>query len=637
MRYKNNKLALPKEIYAAQLKKINAVALSQREIDIIACILSGRSAKGIANFLSISYKTVQVHALNAMKKLGCTSRESMIALVEKSDQFIPLKEYYLSLLTYSTFEKCLKEVAKLGSGSKRTCIITYWKIIDSPFFHHLKDHLTLAGMSILLEVREKKQPFSQLLQEARHDIYTLYALPHAWVGRFQTESNEDLRQLSQESPEYQRNILFLLWETEKLREIPQEIKKFDHLDITQQENYYFSVFAILKKILPNLELDAIFAQFEKAAVQHNPSIHVPPPLPTEDRLEEVDKKKEERVLATIKVLVPRKLGYVLAGTLSVGLLFLLVLNQNHTTTSRDKKSNPIHYQNESLARGDLLDHSVQSDLVIPAAPILLNRLELINQINDQFKQQTGQIRTVVLLGMGGSGKTTLARQYARSKETPVVWEINADTQISLVESLENLAYALSQTVEDKKALRGLMDIRNPKEREEKILFFLKERLKSYSNWFLIFDNVEKFSDIQKYFPFDSKIWGKGEILVTTQNENIPNNRHFSYMVKVGELSSEEKLDLFTKIMSNSDASSLTADQKEQSQRLLNEISSFPLDVSVAAHYLKVTNINYLKYLDNINKYKNDFDNLQSNILKEVGNYTKTRYGIITLSLKKIID
>ena len=35
MPYKNNTLVLPQEIYETQLKKINAAALSQREIDII--------------------------------------------------------------------------------------------------------------------------------------------------------------------------------------------------------------------------------------------------------------------------------------------------------------------------------------------------------------------------------------------------------------------------------------------------------------------------------------------------------------------------------------------------------------------------------------------------------------------------
>ena len=43
------------------------------------------------------------------------------------------------------------------------------------------------------------------------------------------------------------------------------------------------------------------------------------------------------------------------------------------------------------------------------------------------------------------------------------------------------------------------------------------------------------------------------------------------------------------------------------------------------------------YLENMLKYNKDFSNVQEKILQETGDYPKTRYGIITFSLKHLID
>ena len=76
---------------------------------------------------------------------------------------------------------------------------------------------------------------------------------------------------------------------------------------------------------------------------------------------------------------------------------------------------------------------------------------------------------------------------------------------------------------------------------------------------------------------------------------------------------------------------------EKAKKFLSQISPFPLDVSVAAYYIKATNVSYENYLENMVKYSADFSNVQEKILQEAGDYTKTRYGIITLSLKELFD
>ena len=151
--------------------------------------------------------------------------------------------------------------------------------------------------------------------------------------------------------------------------------------------------------------------------------------------------------------------------------------------------------------------ALRSDLILPTNSVFLDRPELTQDINTKLINQKG-IQTIALVGPGGSGKTTLARQYAHQQKENVIWEINAETHESLRASFENLAQALSQTEEDKKELRGLLEIKDPTKREENILQFVKKHLSSTPNWVLIYDNVENFSNIQDYFPQDYVTWGE---------------------------------------------------------------------------------------------------------------------------------
>ena len=60
---------LPQEIYSSSLEEISNVRFSQREIDILACLVHGRTPKKIASLLSIAPKTVASHIRNIMLKM----------------------------------------------------------------------------------------------------------------------------------------------------------------------------------------------------------------------------------------------------------------------------------------------------------------------------------------------------------------------------------------------------------------------------------------------------------------------------------------------------------------------------------------------------------------------------------------
>lgn len=75
--------------------------LTQRERDIIACIISGKSSKVIACILNISPRTVETHLYNLMRKLEIVSRQELIEYVEKSTHYNEFKKHYCNLIELS--------------------------------------------------------------------------------------------------------------------------------------------------------------------------------------------------------------------------------------------------------------------------------------------------------------------------------------------------------------------------------------------------------------------------------------------------------------------------------------------------------------------------------------------------------
>ena len=281
---------------------------------------------------------------------------------------------------------------------------------------------------------------------------------------------------------------------------------------------------------------------------------------------------------------------------------------------------------------------ISSNLSLPHDGILLNRTEILNKIEKSFKNNLDNIQTVVILGPGGIGKTTLARQFTRKQGNSIIWEINAEGENNLILSFEQLANFLCFTSEEKEELRSIQDIEEAARRNKKILFFVQERLQEHPNWLLIFDNVEDFKYIQQYFPYDVKAWGKGKIIITTRDSNIINNSYIASanVIQIQELSKEEKLQLFVSFITEGiDDKKLSYDD-EDIKRFLEQIPSFPLDIITAYYYIKETGITYDKYIELINTPDQSLALTQENILKEVSQYYKTRYGIIALSLKHII-
>ena len=64
-------------LYFEYLETLNSIKFTQREIDIMTCILHMRGTSKIGSLLSINPRTVETHIANIMRKIGCHSREGI--------------------------------------------------------------------------------------------------------------------------------------------------------------------------------------------------------------------------------------------------------------------------------------------------------------------------------------------------------------------------------------------------------------------------------------------------------------------------------------------------------------------------------------------------------------------------------
>lgn len=582
----------PFEAHREDLAVIRGVNFTPREIDIISCLINARGTSKISSLLSISPRTVFTHARNIMLKLECSSREGIIDFIEHARVSSLLKQHYANLVTYEAFEKCLLAISKIKGNTPHLRLIVYGEnqAYENVLIAHLENHLKQAGIDI----------------EVNNNI------------------NSKLESLNNNKSLSNHNLLILFLGQEDQEKIPEELNDCDVINIFEQRNYYFLVFEILKKLLQGSHFTKHLQKFIEQYEGRELSI----PFQGHNMLrfrrrgifdQDMQFLKNKKMLCVFAIFCIVAISY----------LFHIVIG------------NKMPF---SQGQTDLKIILIRSDLPIPIPSVRLDRPEEISQIDVKFKENKREhgIQTVALIGPGGIGKTILSRQYAHQQKANVIWEINAETQESLRSSFEDLAERLTTTEKDQKILIGFQAIKDPKEREKKLIQYVKRHLKEKqlnapSSWFLIYDNVETFQDIQRYFPQDVETWGEGKVIITTRNGNIQNNKYVNSTIQVKELTFPQKLTLFMKIATNGDPGLGIREQIEETKNFLRNIPSFPLDVSIAAYYLRTTNISYELYLKRINKNTEIFTNIQERILGETGDYLKTRYGIITLSVQHILE
>ncbi len=579
---------LPLDIYNKHLETIGGVRFTPREVDVVACILNGRSAKTIPSLLSISPKTVSAHMTNIRMKTSCSTRESIIDFMEKSDKLAVLKnQYYFSLLTHSFFEKQLEKISQGLPAEKLGCHITCQQEREgnAAFLSSLEQHLRLLGFDV--KVNGKAESLTQ--------------------ANFHIKILSEYQQ-TRESDDPDDHILLFRNNA--------NLASAKGIDFSDNRKYYDSFYTLLEILLPQVDVNVCRQAFQDYTQGLVASQTSNIPLSTDSALENERGVKNVKLLSSF---TKRKKQMLLAGLLVIFCSIISIPFLTSPNRSLQSSEAPI----------------VRSDLILPSEITLVDRSQLFSQMDKEFEQQAG-LKSLGIVGIGGAGKTTLARTYAKYTQNKIIWELNGETPESLMRSFEGLAQALATDEKDQKKLRSIIEISDSASRQEKIVPFVRERLRRYPGWLIIFDNVENYKDIEKYYPHDEALWGSGTIIITSRNSALQNNNPINSVVQIGELDAKQKLTLFKQLFQKNHDSAHTRFNEEQAEAFLKEIPPFPLDVCMAACYIKCTGVSYKDYLLSLNDNEEAFSGLQESVLYESGSHNKTRYKIIALSTRKLL-
>lgn len=557
--------------------KINNITFTTREIDIISCILNIRGVKKIADILAISPRTVEGYIKNILIKTSLNSQEGIKDFVEKSSKLALIKQHYVDLLINKLFLAQISKIAVKLKNANISCVVNY---AANEKLQYIVDCLKQANITVILEKSN---------QAANSDQKIITIL-----------TEKQLLKLKQDN-QYQRSI-FICFDKKLYDKVLSDFSEVQVIGCLQQDQIYLSIFRIIELLASNIDLQHYILDFNK---QKNDIINQKINLTTEllNKEQEVEKPLADNRSITLTI-------FKLIVIIAILLISFYIYN----------------YQ--PLA-------NISVNFLLPNEKLLLTRKEITEQL-DKIFAKPNEINTVILVGGGGVGKTTIARSYANKQKASIIWEINAETKNSLFLSLESLAYALCKNNTDKQELRSILDIKDYSVKDKQLLLFVQQQLKLLPNWLIIYDNLESFKDIWEYFPQNANSWGKGRVIITTRDATIKNSEYIDTLnvIAISEINEQEKLQLFNNIAQNS-LPQLTKNQKRIAQ-FLADIPSFPLDVSIAAHYLRDTGMNYNQYLEEIKAPKKEFSELQISILQDVNQYAKTRYNIVSLTLQKMI-
>lgn len=545
-----------------ELENIHSISFTRREIDVIACILNGRSTKKIALLLSISPKTVENHIRNIMMKVGVRTQEGIIDFIEKSGKFKLVKKYYSDLLIHLAFENELKKIQLQIQSPTPHHLIIYTKTAE----YKLKDTLIPR-----LEIHFKLVGFPI-------EIETFYELDK--VDRLRHTSN---------------NTLIMVDQKEIAETLPALFRDFKCVNLSEEKNYYFFFFKLLKKSLPTISIEQNIAEFTKQyEMLYEPLADNLKAAPREDSKiaeyksfsnQDQDQNKDLKTPVP-DLLTKRKLkigGITLLGIVILAPLFKYIIRPNieHKQVA-DRSSNSTQSMYSSFLTQ--LENGKKATWNLPRQDnVFIGRKDLLEELNNlplQYNSAKEKPLIVhVCTGLGGIGKTQLALHYAHHTKEPYTFKA-----WFLAEDLQQLQYSY---LEFAKALGYIEE----KSNKENVISYVKDWLSKHPGWLIIFDEVKNYQEIEPFLPESG-----GRIIITSRHRNWP---YKFKALPVDVMSEQEATSLITVLTKRQETESESASVKELSHTL----GFLPLALSQAAAYIQQNQISIPEYLELYKKHE----------------------------------
>ena len=204
----------------------------------------------------------------------------------------------------------------------------------------------------------------------------------------------------------------------------------------------------------------------------------------------------------------------------------------------------------------------------PRPALLAGREELLADLGARLSAgDDSGLRIVVLCGLGGAGKTSVAVEYAyrHLAEVGVAWQFATEDGTVLAAGFGELAAQLGE--------RGLADVRDPVASVHAVL------AGSAVPWLVIFDNAANMASVAAFLPPA----GPGRVVITSQNAVWPGQ-----MLDVPMLDQDAGAGFLISRSGDSD--------REAALELAGELGGLPLALEQAAAYIQATGNTLAGYL-----------------------------------------
>ena len=209
----------------------------------------------------------------------------------------------------------------------------------------------------------------------------------------------------------------------------------------------------------------------------------------------------------------------------------------------------------------------------------------MQELKDELQ---GAVSTIYLSGNPGCGKSQIARQIGeqfftvtsgKSESLTFVSTLNAETLDTLADSYITLATQLGVTEYTLSNL-ATTNVGSPTETIQHLQRLIMPKIKEFSEWLIIADNVVDLSLVRSYLPQTaSEDWGHGQVLITTQDSSaIPTSAPHTYHESLSAgMQPEDAVELLKQVSQIS--------SHKQAEQVAEVLEFQPLALAAGAFYV----------------------------------------------------
>lgn len=572
------------DIYDHHLKAINGIKFTPREIDIISFIISGRSAKKTAAFLSISSKTVENYTHNIMLKLKCNSHENIIDFIEKAGKVTTIKQHYLFLCVQSAFEQKLQQVSSLVIQKSLSYLIIYEKHYDL-FIEQLRKYFKCLGIEGIFRIKEEDKSLNDSFQsiDSQSIAHCLFVVSPIQLKQLLIkESIKDvtLPQLLQNP----KTITLVSLGEESETEISQEIYEtycVGYIRFENSESYYFSFFDLLKRLFPKVALEKMISEFKEQyeTFIHDSSGKLSLAFALEGKeLEPKNYSLREKIEKIFISNLKRKWILISSSfSLFIFCTCFIIFNINRNSKNEAIKSSSFSLSSEISTKSPITWNIPKQNIIFVGRKKLLE--DLHNKLHQNEKLETANNLAIsACAGLGGIGKTQLVLQYIHHTKHPYTLKAWFHA-----ENIDNLRTKYIEFARE-------LGCKEEKITNENAIAYVKKWLTEHPGWLLIYDNVNNYNEIEPFLPEKG-----GHVILTTRYRRWPLNFK---ILPIDIMTEEEAIDTIKSLIKRN-----IEREKNEAKQLVKNLGYLPLALSQAGSYIYQNRMNISEYLKIYKKYE----------------------------------